>query len=174
MPFPKEKNIFPLWKYLLPPKWKGPKLLIKISAEIRTMHSTQVIIWGVWLEFLQNKGALEPTKEEIKEILWAGFRESYYRGWFCFFSLCCLQTSLSRQLFSYSQSIRLPAQCCVQWTLPGTRMPMALDGCQSAADNISHRKKGYFSHSFSLCQTWIEFHGTQKSIHLCPLGLFPC
>lgn len=60
---------------------------------------------------------------------------------------------------------------CLGQECPGL---VPLDGCQSAAANISRRKKGYFSSSFSLCQTWIEFHGTQKSIPLYPPGLFPC
>lgn len=151
MPFPKGKNILPMWKYIFPPKRKGPKLLIKISAEIQTTCSAQVIIRGVWLNFLQNKGALEPIKEEIKEILCTGFRESYDRAWFGVFFLSAVSklhfhnSFLATARVAGSQHNAVCSGCCLGWECP---RPVPLDGCQSAAANISHRKKGYFFSQF--------------------------
>lgn len=165
--FPRKKNA--LVEAFSPSKWKGPKPLTEVSAEIWTMCSAQVIIKGEWLEFVQNKR--EPIKGVIWERLCTGSRESCYKVWQSF-SL----SAVSKLQFhnSFSAAARLPAQCecwghCQGWGCP---WPVPLDGSQSPAANISQRKKGHFSPSFSLWQTWTEFHGTWKNLTPLPSGSF--
>lgn len=146
-----------------------------LSAEIETMCSSQVIIRGVWFEFLQNKGALEPIKDEIKEILWAGLESIITERGFVFPLSAVSKLHFHDSFFaaarvSGSQHNAVCSGRCLGWECPWL---VPLDGCQGAVANINRRKKGYFSPSLSLCQTWIAFHGTQKIICLCPLGLFP-
>lgn len=90
MPFSKETNIFLLYNFF-PPKWKVLKLLGKISADIWTTCSAEVIIRGARLKLI---------KEEIKEILVLGSERAITDYDFTLSSLCCLEVSFSQQLFN--------------------------------------------------------------------------